>query len=646
MRAGWIVWGILVGCGGSEPEPKPEPEPEPRIPSALDDSAFRFCHVPGANAEEALRWCGLLKDPGPGRCPGLRATCEDGVVAEDPVFSSGCQGDRRGQGPADRLASAPERPPDEPGGCDALELSDPEELGLGLLLRWVVAIGIVASIAILFRVLWGTFGLRRRHPPAPVASVVEGEEEDEPLPDVPDAPGDALLAAARAALAEGRVGEAALLARGAALRHLGDTGRLRLHRSRTDREYVRSLRLEPGLQGDLREILVAVEQHRWGGDPLGEPQAGRALDAVARLLSHGIVGLALWVGIAAGPAEAQTPQRYGPDGDAALLEVLEAHGYEAGWRLRSLGDLSEDTDALILDLSEVSPSPDQWAMIRAWTRGGGVLLVGGDATVGIPELGERASLGLEHTAELAPPLRGVGLSPPRWPGGPLYAFTGGQPWVIPAGDGALGLVAVVDLGGGVVVGIADPRLLWNGAFVHPANEAFVGDLLYLGQGLRGWPLPTPARVQLATRAAATPSSGSSSPNPLASMSNAHLLPFVLQLLATWALLGLWRGWPFAPLRDPPEAGRLSFSEHVQALGMRWFRLGASRYASVQLASLWLARLGPSGLQLAAQRHGRSPQEAKAWVEGLITLVDEPKGPDDPADLERMEELWKVTQSPE
>lgn len=647
MRAA-LSLGVLalVACGGAEPGPEGS--------SALDDAAYRFCHVPGASAEEALRWCDLLEDLGPERCPGLRATCEEGVVAEDPVFSSGCQGEGRGTGPADRLASAPERPPDERRGCDELELEDPE--GLALLLRWVVAIGVAVAIGILFRVAWGSFGaLRRpRAPTVPAVSMVD-EPEDE-LPDVPDAPGAELLSAARAALAAGRVGEAALLARGASLRHLGDTGHLRLHRSRTDREYVRGLRRTPELQADLREILVAVEHHRWGGSPLGIEQADRALDAAARVLSVALVGLLLLCGVA-GSAHAQTPQRYGPYGDAALIEVLEAHGYSAGWRLRSLYDLDEDTDAMILDLSEVVPDPEQWEQIRSWVQAGGVLVVGGDATSGVPELGQRTALPIGAEARLAPPLQGIGLQRPRWPDGPMYAFTEGQPWVtaVDPVDGAdsdgvasvPAVVSVVDLGAGVVVGIADPRLLWNGAFVHPANEAFMGDLLYLGQGLRGWPLPTPARVQLATRAATSGSgSGSGGPNPLASMANAKLLPFVLQLLATWALLGLWRGWPFAPLRDPEAAGRLSFSEHVQALGTRWFRLGASRHALVQLASLWLARLGPSGLQLAAQRHGYSPQEARAWVAGLVALVEEPEGPDDPEDLERMEELWKVTQRPE
>jgi hypothetical protein len=117
------------------------------------------------------------------------------------------------------------------------------------------------------------------------------------------------------------------------------------------------------------------------------------------------------------------------------------------------------------------------------------------------------------------------------------------------------------------------------------------------------------------------------------------------MLVTWALFGLWRGWPFAPLRDPPEEGRLEFAEHVQALGTRWFRLGASRYALVQTARLWLARLGASGLQLAARRAGRTSAQAAAWVAGLQALVDDPQGPDDPSDLERMEELWKVTHPP-
>ena len=647
---------LVVACAAP-----PASEPD----HALGDPSFWFCHQPGYDEPDNLEeWCELLRDAPPDRCPGLRRTCfgEAALAAPPP---SGCQQSLRG-GRGEGIAGSPEpnqAPPPEPQGCDQFDAE-----GLETLARWVSAILIAVLVLILLRVLWSTFGRPFRPTEAP-GPVVVGVPEHEHLIDVPDLPSHDLLSAARRALSEGHAGEAVLLARGAALRHLGDIARLRLHRSRTDREYVRALRREPEAQRDLRDVVGAVEHHRWGGDPLGSDRAREALQAAERLVTLAAAALLLAVGlVSAVPAAAQTPERYAPEGDAALVEVLTNHGYEVSWRLRSLGDLDGTVDALIVDLTSLQPTDGQWEVVRRWVEDGGVLLVAGEARyLGddyvapvFPELGSRNRLDASTVARLAGPLVGVGVPAPIWPGaGALFAYDGGERWVelepvaapfvgpvlLPSGDVPPGVVVVAEIGLGVVVGIADPRLIWNGAFVHPANEAFVGELLYLGQGIRGWPLSSPTRVELATTASVMMPDDAGADNPLASMQNAHLALFVAQLLATWVLLGMWRGWPFAPLRDPREEGRHDFAEHVIALGTRWYRIGASRYALVQTARLWLERLGPSGLQRAAQRQGLSRLEAAAWVERIQHLVEHPEGADDPSDLDRMEELWKVTHRP-
>jgi hypothetical protein len=195
----------------------------------------------------------------------------------------------------------------------------------------------------------------------------------------------------------------------------------------------------------------------------------------------------------------------------------------------------------------------------------------------------------------------------------------------------------------VVVAIADPRLLWNGALVHPDNEAFLGELAYAGQSLEGWPIPTPARLQLATLASAAAESDTSVNNPFRSLANARLLAFVLQLMATFALVALWRGAPFAPLRDPRDEGRIGFVEHVLAHGRRWSRLRASGYAARAMASLWLSRLGPAGLQWAAERAGYAPDAARTWVREVEARAAGAASPSDAArDHAWMEELWRVT----
>ncbi|MEQ1506955.1 MAG: hypothetical protein ABMB14_32305, partial [Myxococcota bacterium] len=223
-----------------------------------------------------------------------------------------------------------------------------------------------------------------------------------------------------------------------------------------------------------------------------------------------------------------------------------------------------------------------------------------------------------------------------------YTGGGGRPLVSFGGADDVLAVELLDLGAGVVVAMADPVYLWNGSFVHPDNERFVGDLVFVGQSVEGWALSVPPTVQLATwGSVASSSDGGAASNPLSSLARAGLLPFVLQALVCWTLVGLWRGWPFAPLRDPPDPGRRSFVEHVTALGTRYWRIGAAEHAGRAYASLWVARLGSEGLQLAAGRAGYTPDRARAWaaeIEGVASGA-----PVDPERLaKRMEELWIVT----
>ena len=350
-----------------------------------------------------------------------------------------------------------------------------------------------------------------------------------------------------------------------------------------------------------------------------------------------------------GATDAHAQRRYDPSGDAALLTLFQLHGYDAGWRLSSLMDLDEGDDILVLDLSAVAPTEEQWTHIRGWVETGAVLIVGGDASVALPELGSYEPLPDTVRVGVRSPLVEAGIPGPRWPGGPSSGwFDGsGRSFVVgiePGGVESCALVEVLDLGIGVVVAIADPQLLWNAALVHPDNEAFLGELAYAGQGLEGWPIPTPATLQLATTASAAADSDSGANNPFRSLANARLLAFVLQLLLTFALVALWRGWPFAPLRDPRDQGRIGFVEHVQAHGRRWARLRASGYAARAMASLWLTRLGPAGLQWAAERAGYAPDAARTWVREVEgRAAGAPTGPSAAAaDHAWMEELWRVT----
>ena len=595
---------------------------------------FRFCEVPVA-VDDQEAWCAFVADLPEDRCPGLRALCTSGIEGEERV-ASGCD----------------QRDPTTPEFQDPYSSNPPvlyrwSDDAVQELIRWTAAFLVAALVFVLLRAFWLTFGRGRARRDAgaddPVLASV-GTTDDlghYALPDTPalDAPG--LIARAEEAYAAGSWGEAAWLARGAALKHLHREQRLVLHRSRTDREYLRAVREDSELARELRVVVDAAEQHRWGAVKVASDLANRALASARRLLD--LAGAMLLVGglLGAGSARAQS-DRFGPDGDAALARVLTLHGFDAGYRLVSLERIDEGTDVLFLDLTELSPAHAQWEGLREWVSGGGILVLAGDAARGFGELGERVLLDPGARLVARGPLLGSDTPLPRWPDGPQYGFTEGRAWVS-AEDGLGNRAAVISeivFGFGAVVAIGDARLFDNLAFVHPDNEAFVGDLLYLGQAHLGWPLPTPARVRLVTRAAM--STDLPQNNPLTSVANARLLPFVLQLLVAWTLLSLWRGWPFVRARPVPARDRLTFGEHVTALGTRWYRLGASGHALREVAQLWLARLGPSGLRRAAVRAGYSEPEAGVFV-GWVTAVAEAESPQ-PADddLERMEEIWTIT----
>ena len=644
----WIVGIWIAAFASLEPAWSADPPPSDPPPTALDDRAYRFCHIAGANATQAHHWCELLEDLPPDRCEGLRQTCA-GAVTEDPVSCGEMMRNAVGADRNEDLADAPDRPT-EPMSCgEASGCGEFSGDGFQNLLRWIAAIGVALLVAVVLRVAWTTFGRRRRPDTeaAPAPAPVPTLEPDE----VPDLPSDDLLASARAALAEDRLADAVMYARAAALRRLGEGERIRLHRSRTDREYVRSLRKDATSQAELRLIIAATEAVRWAGRPLTHDRARSALAAAERLL-EAIKPIALVALVALGlalhaPAKAQGYDRYKPNGDAALLDVLELYGHDAGWRLRNLVDLDDEVDVLFLDLTSIDPSEAHWDHMRSWVEEGGVLVVGGDAREGLPELGEIAFAGPDDPLRLDPAFAAAGMPLPRWPGREVVGYDGAGRGLVVTESGRVAPILLLDLGAGAVVAVADQGLLWNGAFVHPDNERFVGDLVYTGQVVEGWPVHTPARVQLATWAAASdPDDSGDTNNPFGALAQAGLLAFMIQLLATWILAGLWRGWPFAPLRDRATVGRTAFVDHIAALGTRHWRLGARAYAARESAAYWLARLGPQGLQLAAQRHGYAEPEAKAWAARIEAIAqmdpDDVRDNDGRIDPVDMEELWRLT----
>ncbi len=704
MRAAWLAL-CLAACSAGQDAPTDAVDTDAAaVDSAsphvdpLASERFAFCHEAGADADQLAIWCELLEEAPADACPGLRKTCADGNFEAQPTGCGGFNG--RGE-VAPGFAGAPgdESPwRGVAGGC-----VDPTE-GLGLIdaaLRWMMAAGVAVLIVVLLRVLWSKLGLGGAQPPrralAPTAPqvVIDAIDGDDDLGALPE---DELLARARRALEAGALGEAVLFARGAALRRLARRGLLTLHKARTDREYVRGVAREPETRDALGSILSAVEDLRWAGRTLTTDRARDAVHAAARILGAALCALLmLWPHVAHAGA-----RRLAPDGDAALYEIMKDVGYKVNTTGGVFEDLNDDVGAMILDLYSVQPASEDWDRIRAWVEDGGLLIVAGNASAQLPELGVwRRFSGLTDSTRRSAIALEVRMSMPRWPGGPNQELCSARPDAVPLvvlpGDAAtlpsIPVAVAVVIGGdtdlratdsdprtanvggflatvddtddtgdldtaappslpldlrcpepaqvlavrrdlGWVIGISDPMILRNAAMIVPANPAFLLELVGADPRVRvPWGVAPGAEMVIASASwMAQPS------NPVESMANARMLPFVLHLLLWWALLALWRGWPLAPLREPPAEGRLAFTEHVRALGRQWETRGASRHAASQVAQLALQRHGTAGLAALAHRAGLDPAQI---VSTTVDLAEHPDGPDRPDDLEFMEALWTL-----
>ncbi len=616
----------------------------------LHASGFQFCTDPGLMTEEAREWCDVVQEIPDDRCAAFQAWCANTTAtAAPPTDFMGCQQ------PAPAPGNTP--PPNVPKGCGNDGFSgaptpptptpqtpppnfpscDPPQQSAGpmlSILRWFVAIFVVAILALVVRWLISWWSLRWK--PKPVAPPPVPVQVDVLSEAVPVAPSADLLAAAREALAAGRLDEAVLLARAAALRRLEEKEKLTLHRSRTDREYLRQLKRTPELHDPMKELIRTVEEVRFGKRAISADRAKHALSAAERLLAALMAALLAWT--LAAPEDALA-NRYESSGDAAIQPLFSQAGYEATWRLRGLGTLDDQTHIVVLDLSRVELGAEDEVSLRKWCEDGGLLYVAGDASAIFPDLGVRFALPAGLAVNDA---RTRATAVPVLPTGPLYAWQNGKGvyWLtVDIGGNDYGVVQALSVGLGGVISVADERLFWNGAMLVPANEAFLIEAPYYGVDDGLWNVPIPAKLEVATRG------GDDATTPWSSLKKAGLLPVALQLLLAGALLAWSRGWPFAPLRDLPTDGRTRFPEHVHAVAVHWMRRGASRRALSMGAAYWLARLGARALFEAARRSGYAKGDAESLIAELEDAAAHPEGPNQRTDLDRLEELWKLTHRP-
>ncbi len=603
-----------------EPEADLDDEIQPMVPlgPTLDEMDralsevqkkrdLAFCHDERYPVTSRDRGSCALAKPAKDRCPAFAAACQQPLT-----------GGSRGSPEPEPAFSAPEsRPP------SALS-------GLASVVFWVlIAAGVIGLVSVIVK------SLRLSSAPEP-SSEPSRDELAPPPPPGETAPRkvetdvDRLLARARNAAARGAFTEAMADAYAAALRHLDLSGVVELHPSKTNGDYIRSLREHPDIQRKLRTVAREVDRAHFGGLSPTREAFERVLSTVLPLVGRAML-LVLAVGLAFGTSGCDRLQRGRDDGHTAtawgtspsgysvLVDLIEHDGALVKRRLDEVDEIAPMTSAVIVIDTDLKP--EEWRVLGRWVEHGGVLIVAGDSESERDEipgtLESGPCLGSLRVDETSPLVTRHGLGDAKVFGAAGRGFSrepGIGESVIRCGDQPF--LHMRAYRQGELVTLADASFLSNASLLAGDNARVV--MSFLGRE------PVVEVIDRFT--------GSGARTPLQTIANAHLTPFVLQMLVLMLLLGAWRGAHFGTPRDRRDRSRRSFSEHVRALGSAYASANASRTALANYAGWALDRLRERALpgggklsdlaQAIARRTGRAEGDVMRWLVEARTARDE------------------------
>jgi hypothetical protein len=524
-----------VGAGGAVHAGEPETwEKDPLVDQSLSqelrDPRYRFCHQAGYRLwpHQKQLYCPPSKEL-EGRCPELVRACQRPAWGDDSP------------------------PPEE----DGWSLFDwlPNLSWLVRLLFWG---GLAAVLFFLGRALARHIAeevRRRRAVLAPVPLDVAVSEPDAPR----ETNVDRLLERAKAEAARGDFAAALASAHAAALHALGDRSLIKLHRSRTNGDYLRQLGEHRAEREQMRHIVREVEAVQFGHADADAATFSRVLAAVSALTGRLAVLCLCFLGSVSlvacdskiVPESPASPTS--PDGHALLEALLTRHSKEVRRRVQRINDVPTDVTRFVA----LGPSlrDQEWERLLTWVDGGGTLV-----TTGIPhQLAEALHLGEVKTTECKEPLDITGLHLSQaggqafdHPDAPRLVDCGKRPFMIEIGHGA-----------GSVVALADDAFLRNANLAAADNAQLIVQLAAAPDG----------KVELLG-----PWTGSGTRDPLETIRNAGLTPWLLQLLLLALGYVAWRGVRFGTPREPVRDTRRAFVEHAEALATQYGRAKASGYA--------------------------------------------------------------------
>ena len=606
------------------------------LADAQREGHYTFCTAPKVPlSPRAEELCPLTKHLD--GCEGFAAACRGEL---------GARAGRSGETP-DEMTKHPDR-------TSSHEL--PGAVGTAAQgLVWMLVIGAVIAIAI------------------PLVRAILRARRDKALADVPEPPNVAVaeilapprqaeaISDAEAALREaddharrGDFTRALGLYLAASLAALDRRGAIRLARSRTNGEYVRSC-AENQSRTALREIVREVDRVEFGhlaptsegvariasnanavvrAGPSGAMRRGAASIATIALSMLFALALLGCGGPHTGSDSGRTSGIDDPSGDELALDLLRRAGFDAAYLGSSLAALpvpgpTDPSPIVVVDVVRVTLEEESSAHLMRWVEAGGVLVLFGPPAFWPTELGASSDLATSDqvnvvTGEILAAGAHVGVPHAlSWPGSEAIAWADKSVYA-----------AHNTFGKGAVVGVAGHELVTNVGVASPDNAAAFAALLEVAAGDRHSSAvadesahaapPVQIRFAQGLDGIAPPS------NPFSALVQAGLGRGAWHALAASAVLFLAFGIRQARARPAIPKPRRAFAEHVEATGAFYGRARALGHALAsygRFAEMRLRERVPRGGDpvqfLAARAKVPAEEAARVWKRATEASAEDP-----------------------
>jgi hypothetical protein len=581
--------------------PREQDEVDRHVRRILADAPYGFCHDEAYPLTwDEVEWCPLVQDNP--RCPALEHACK--APRAELVGPPGRLSRRtvsKDDAPQQRAEGPDRRREPEP-----TEVEIPALGGFAELLFWfIVVAGVLALVLAIARNLAKGKGPeatpeREGDAAKTAADVAAAAARRAMETDV-----DRLLAMASDCAARGEFADAVDFSHAALLRRLDHDGLIRLHRARTNGDYVQDLRSNADLYTPVRDALRRIDRAQFGTEPPQRPMFEDIFARITAIVKRAgpVAVLALVVGMLSlacdpeGEGGKSYPWPRSPSGTDGVLELLRARGFEAEQRVGALDAFGDDTQhgaLVVVMLGDSGATEAEWKAIDEWVQGGGRLVLAG---AHIPPWLD-ATIQYDSAADTIAPTRVTDEFAGSYP--VPYVMVPETAVLSTANDHVLlardddPYAVRYDRGAGTVVVLADDNLFINATLPVADNAIFLESLLRdLGR-----------RVEFVDAWADI-----GADDPFESIRRTHLTAAVVQLLLLIIALYLWRGIRFGRPRDPIPPSRRAFVQHAVAMGHQYGRARATGHAAAAYAGWVLDRL-----------RDRYPIAAAAGLHGLAQHV--------------------------